>query len=430
MVAKEGDFASYRVFGLLILTFVLSVGFASALTTTVNSPSSDTFVISNTWINLTFSDDRLNITNMTVDIYDSSSTKVFTISNTTLLNNSIANVSWPAANGTFTDGNFTINVTTHDNYTGVAWLNYTTVTLIKLDATAPVGNIQFTDKDLTNLTDKKEAGYGTEVRVNCTPTDATSNLNIAQSYMALQFPGLSTYTDNLTLTANTTSQVTATILESQTRELGKYSVLCYVQDNAGNALTTVLNFTTQTVVIGAGSTAGGSGVSAIDGWANPVGTIKIGSGTVSDGGRLTTEGESRLMKPNAVIKFDISGEGHRIEVKAATEDSVVLTISSEPFDVTINAGETEEVDINNDGIADLEVTYHKLFANAWADLTFKQISVPVKAEASDDGAAADTTATAEDTAEYTDSKGGLTVTLAVIVIILIIGYALIKGKKK
>ena len=35
-----------------------------------------------------------------------------------------------------------------------------------------------------------------------------------------------------------------------------------------------------------------------------------------------------------------------------------------------------------------------------------------------------------ETEEYVEPQGGLTVTLAVIVIILIIGYALIKGKKK
>ncbi|MBT4576957.1 hypothetical protein HOB91_01335 [Candidatus Woesearchaeota archaeon] len=329
-----------------------------------------------------------------------------------------------------TDGNWTLNATAW-NGTDLGTDQTTSVSnVLNIDSVAPTSTVQFTDNDLTNLTANLKADYGSEVLVNCTPTDATAGINIYKSYISIKYPGVSSYSDNLSLTANTTSQVTATVLDSQTRgDLGEYSIKCFVEDNAGNTVSTILNFTTQTVVVGAGSAAGSTGTAAIEGWENPVGTIMIGSGTVSEGGRLTTEGISRLMKTNAVIKLDISGENHRIEVKAATDDKVVLTISSEPFDVTINAGETEEVDVNGDGIADLEVTYHKLFAKTSADLTFKQISVPVEAEAMDDESVDETT-TEEDTEDYASSNGGLTVTLAVIVIILIIGYALIKGKKK
>jgi hypothetical protein len=345
------------------------------------------------------------------------------------VNGTTEDVAWNATigSGNFSaDGNWTINVTIFNGTNFSASVS----NVLNIESVAPTATVQFTDNDLANLTANLKADYGSEVLVNCTPTDATAGINIYKSYITIKYPGVSSYSDNLSLTANTTSQVTATVLDSQTRgDLGEFSIKCFVEDNAGNTVTTILNFTTQTVVVGAGSAAGSSGTAGIEGWENPVGTIMIGSGTISEGGRLTTEGISRLMKTNAVIKLDISGENHRIEVKAATDDKVVLTISSEPFDVTINAGETEEVDVNGDGIADLEVTYHKLFAKTSADLTFKQISVPVEAEAMDDESVDETT-TEEDTEDYASSNGGLTVTLAVIVIILIIGYALIKGKKK
>ncbi|MBT3866200.1 hypothetical protein HOF78_03840 [Candidatus Woesearchaeota archaeon] len=423
-----------QVTNLLIIGLFVIIGaiFASALTVTITAPTTDTFHIADISFTATITD-AFNFSNYTLIVHAPTTpgTAVFTETNITAGNATDIAVTIPVANGTIADGNYTINITTNDNQSvGITFVNRTNVLLNKMDVTAPTGHIQFLETDGTNLTSSLKSDYGADVKVNCTFLDASSSLDVSKSYMTIKYPGLSSYSDNLTLSKNTTAQVVATISGSSLQRLGEFSVKCFAQDNAGKTLEKVLNFTTQTIVVGAGSTAGGTGVAAIEGWENPVGTIKIGSGTVSPGGRLTTEGESRLMKTNAAITFDISGEGHRIEVKTATGDNVVLTISSEPFDVTINAGEVSEVDVNGDGIADLEVTYHKLFANAWADLTFKQISVPVEAEASDDEASAETTAATEDTAEYADANGGLTVTLAVIVIILIIGYALIKGKKK
>ncbi|MBT6402077.1 hypothetical protein HOK09_01300 [Candidatus Woesearchaeota archaeon] len=415
---------NFLILGLFIVLSAMTV----SAQVTIDAPSSDSFQTSDITVDATFNNANA--------IYATYYTSTDSVTWTLVYNQTNASANLELWNATLaqstnfsTDANYSIRVNiTMNNDTVDATA---TVTLIKVDATSPVGNVQFTDSELNNLTKDLKMDYGSEVLVNCTPTDSAANIDITQSYITIKYPGVTTYSDNLTLTANTTAQVTATILDSQTRgDLGEFSIKCFVQDNAGNTLETILNFSTQTVVVGAGSAAGSTGTAAIEGWENPVGTIKIGSGTVSDGGRLTTEGESRLMKDNAVIKFDISGEGHRIEVKTATSDKVVLTISSEPFDVTINAGETEEVDVNADGIADLEVTYHKLFANAYADLTFKQISVPVEAEAMDDESVDETTSAEEDTEDYASSNGGLTVTLAVIVIILIIGYALIKGKKK
>ena len=132
---------------------------------------------------------------------------------------------------------------------------------------------------------------------------------------------------------------------------------------------------------------------------------------------------------NGAITFDVNGEVHKIEVKSASESEVTLTISSEPMEVTIAAGESELVDLNGDGEADMELTYHKLFAGGYADLTFTLVSEPIEMPEEEEKEE-EVLEEVEVPEKVAEPVGGLTVTLAVIVIILIIGYALIKGKKK
>jgi len=71
----------------------------------------------------------------------------------------------------------------------------------------------------------------------------------------------------------------------------------------------------------------------------------------------------------------VAGEEHTIKVEELGEDSVTLMISSEPFNVDMNVGETKEIDVNGDGVNDLEVFFNKVHQKA-ADLVFKEISTP------------------------------------------------------
>jgi len=47
---------------------------------------------------------------------------------------------------------------------------------------------------------------------------------------------------------------------------------------------------------------------------------------------------------------------HTIRVNEVTETSAKITVSSDPIEVTLNIGESKEVDINNDGTNDIKVT--------------------------------------------------------------------------
>jgi len=299
--------------------------------------------------------------------------------------------------------------------------NSTTIEGLQLDNTVPNSTVAATDNNDDSLTSKFD--YGTDVNIDCDAGDLTTGVLTSGSYVSVKFPGINSY-ENLSLTKNTATSLKAVLKGVKTEKLGTYSIRCHTQDVLGFSNTSELNLTAQEVVLK------GTSAAAIPGFEPPVAKTSIGSGTVADGGRLTTDGISRLMKVNAGLRMDINGEKHTVEVDTLSDDSVTLTVSSEPFDVTINAGESEVVDVNGDGVGDVKVTYHKLFAKTYADLTFELVSEPVTDTGSDDSS--------DDAAVFDDSEpevvpqsqGGLTVTLAVIVIILIIGYALIKGKKK
>lgn len=279
------------------------------------------------------------------------------------------NLSITAANFS-SDANWTLNITI-DNKTGNFTASLANVQL--LDTTAPTGHVQFEDILGNNLTASLKLDYGTEMVVNCTFLDATSSLDISKSFMAVKLPGLSSYTENLTLTKNTTAQVVATVPASLTRTEGELSVKCFAQDNIGNNLEKILNFSTQTLI------HGGSSPFVDPNFIAPIAKKVIGKGTMEDYagkyGSLPEQGEARLIKKLGGIRLLLAEEEHEIKVEEMGDSSVTLLISSEPFTVSLEVNETKEVDVNADGVNDLEIYLHKIHQKS-ADLVFKEISSP------------------------------------------------------
>ena len=420
-----------RILNGLILSIFLILGAmfvsgADQATVSITSPDSSSYNAGSILINATFSGGT-NVTNYTVTVKNTAGSVVFT--NNTPGDNDTSmtiGVSWPASNGTFSDGDYTINVSITDNVTIDNNISSAIISVV-VDNTAPNSTVAITgtkngQQDQT-LTAGGEIDYGTEVTINCGANDTQSGLNTTRSSISILYPGVANYQNvSSTLVTSANQTLSADLLRTDTDTLGEMRILCTLIDLAGNSLTRYYNLTTITVI------NQGTSAFAAEGFEAPVGKIKLSSGTVSDAGRLTTDGESRLMKVNSAIKFDMVGEEHKIEVKSASATEVTVIVTSEPQEVTIAAGESESVDVNGDGIADLEMTYHKLFAGSYADLTFALISEAV--EVSEEVEEVEEEISETESEEYVEQKGGLTVTLAVIVIILIIGYALIKGKKK
>jgi len=79
---------------------------------------------------------------------------------------------------------------------------------------------------------------------------------------------------------------------------------------------------------------------------------------------------------NEVLRFSMAGENHTLKVIALTEDSVTLMIWSSPLQVTLNVGETKQLDLNEDGDNDLEITFNGL-VDGKADLLLTEIKSPV-----------------------------------------------------
>ena len=73
---------------------------------------------------------------------------------------------------------------------------------------------------------------------------------------------------------------------------------------------------------------------------------------------LTTSNSTVSLTKTGIMNFISSGLGHSLTLKNVdtTGQSVILTVASTPFDVTIELDKTAQVDINNDGIKDLEIT--------------------------------------------------------------------------
>ncbi len=59
-------------------------------------------------------------------------------------------------------------------------------------------------------------------------------------------------------------------------------------------------------------------------------------------------------------EFILKGEKHKIEIEEVNENSVTIKISSDPIFVVLNASETREVDIDDDGINDLKVSLESI----------------------------------------------------------------------
>jgi len=78
-------------------------------------------------------------------------------------------------------------------------------------------------------------------------------------------------------------------------------------------------------------------------------------------GILLDEGEN--------VEFNIGKEWHVLEVKSKETDRVVLEISSDPVLVELDIGDVKTIDVNGDGLDDLEVTFNG-FVGEKADISY------------------------------------------------------------
>jgi len=293
-----------------------------------------------------------------------------------------------------------------------------------VDTTPPMINISFFD--IAGV-EKTSFGFGSEVMVKCLRGDTTAGLNYTEIFFQnpVEATLQSKRIDQSLVLGSTSLFATEFVIDSsETRNLGVYQVGCNAIDRAGIIYRT--NKTFDIVTQAPRSTS----AFAIPGFTAPVGKVKINSGITSDGGKLGPDGISRLMQAGASLKLDIKGQDHTITVVTVSDESVTLRITSEPFTITVNKGETVDADLDRDGTNDLAVTYHKRFppGGKHADLTFALTETPAVETAPEGGAETPEEKAAREAARA--SKAGLLVTLVVIVIIIVLGYFMLSKRKR
>jgi hypothetical protein len=95
-----------------------------------------------------------------------------------------------------------------------------------------------------------------------------------------------------------------------------------------------------------------------------------GHKTVSD--KKMIEGVALEVGQNDVVKFDFEEEKHGMRINLVSPDSVDLTISSEPINLSLKINEIKEVDLNNNGLFDLKIKLVSI-VNGKATIAFQKI---------------------------------------------------------
>tara|TARA_Y100000310_G_scaffold343159_1_gene449533 strand:+ start:48279 stop:50759 length:2481 start_codon:yes stop_codon:yes gene_type:complete len=253
------------------------------------------------------------------------------------------------------------------------------------------------------------------------PTDTTVSVRASIKYTCTGtdiLSGVSTYVTKLTKPGGTSVSKSATAAgveqtfkDSDTNEPGIYTVKCTLTDNVGNTNSVTKEFSAL-YASGGGATNGGGGGGSVR---EVSFDIDFSQDNVVESTVLVAEGSSRT------FTFD-GATTHTLKVDDVEGNLVTITISSDPQTLTLNVGESKEVDLNEDGINDVEVTLNSV-DNGVADIAIKKIEEGAKIVAEEDRQAAELVSEVTEPTETvtgTPSEGGTTGTVVTIIIIVVV----------
>lgn len=190
---------------------------------------------------------------------------------------------------------------------------------------------------------------------------------------------------------------------TDTNEAGKYLVDCTIEDQGGNKID--LTQTSFRAFFSDTSSGGEEGEVA------PVAKTDIAS--VESGIISGKQGESKT--------FTIDGTtAHSIEFMEVTLTSVKMKIQSEPVEITLDIGKSMNVDVDGDGANDIKVTLNSIEDG----LAKVEVINLAKVEEREEGLTPEIPEVTEQ-----GSKLGVWITVLVIIIVIGVGYYLLKSKK-
>ena len=296
--------------------------------------------------------------------------------------------------------------------------NASSTRTINVDSTGAgsVGPLSF-DGTFNNqeVTNARKFDFGKAVTIQgCTGSDAGLGGG-SNATLTLKLPDISSFRFLQNKSGSNNTDVS--FLFTETAKLGTYNASCTFTDAGGNSNTTSLTFEVIPVTVRR------SGAAAIPGFKFPKGKTLVGEDTTNDAGALTAE-TSFLFKEGGKVSLNINGESHTFQVTEIGVGEITMTISSDPFDVVIKEEETKQVDIDGDGTADVAITLNQITEKGYADVTFAVTEGPAEVgpqgEVGKEEVAPPTTPTAQ--------GQGMWLVVAVIVIVLIVGYFMIRKR--
>jgi len=279
---------------------------------------------------------------------------------------------------------------------------------VRIDNTPPKITIESSDADNKIFTRG-------EIIITCQNSDTLSNVNSISDQMKLTKPNgdVETFSDSKGVKEKTFKDL-------DTAQSGEYKVECLSTDFAGNQKTESITYDVNARTSAPTGGAGGGGVS--------FDISLVGKDTTVTSGR---EGSEKT--------FTVDGTtSHSISFLKVTETSATLRISSTPQEFTLNVGNSQDVDLNDDGKVDVKVTLTSI-VNGRASLLIDKLAgaAMIGEVPGEEGTGAPTPSQAGTAAggpgPLTAGGAGATTTVIVIIVILIVvigGYYLWKGKGK
>ena len=285
------------------------------------------------------------------------------------------------------------------NYTSFAVYNF------RVDGSTPTPTVTGPNDPSVTISDTTGISY------TCTTTEAGSG--VYRYTWTLTKPGgtVVTYTDDTSETSKARS-----FSGSDINTAGTHTVGCRVMDGVGNIATSAdstFSVTYQTTSSSSGG--GGSSTGATSTVSFDVDFSEVTTGSI--------KAQQGLIKS---FSFD-GNTKHTITFDKVTASSATVTIASNPITVTLNLGETKEVDINLDGVNDVKVKL-KSVVNGLADVEISKIEAGAQVVAKEERAAAGIPEAEPTPSEQpipqpvSRSNAGLWITLLVVLAVVVIGY--------
>jgi len=279
-------------------------------------------------------------------------------------------------------------------------------TLTVSDIELPFNASKPTFEDINNVK-KTKFEYGDKITIkDCTGTDNVDEA--VQKNITIKFPSIGFGLSNISLSFE------------DTLTIGTYTVNCSVSDSSGNIVSNSSDFEIIPKVRG-------SSAAAVKG-PKPVSEGIVGKGS-SESVEVTAEGVGRLIYVGGSLKFMVNNEEHSVTVKEIGKDSVALTISSTPFDISLTKGENKDVDVDGDGANDVNVKFNGVFSGK-VDITLTVIAQPIKPiETPVEKELTAQERVAEAAKKITTGTNAIWFVIIVVVIIAIVGYLLVSRRK-